>query len=67
MERKIGENIRQIRQSLGLTQKQFGEKIGVSPNCVCKWENKNYEPEFQVLRKMKEVFGISYEEIIDGI
>lgn len=67
MEITTGQNIRDIRKSLNLTQKEFGEKIGVSRSCVEKWEVKNYEPDFKTLRKMKEVFGISYEEIIDGI
>ncbi len=67
MENNNGENIKQIRKSLNLTQKQFAEKLGVSRSQVERWEVFNSEPDFKTMRKMKELFGISYEEIIDGI
>lgn len=66
-ERTSGENIKMIRKSLNLSQRAFGEKLGVSRSCVERWEVDNAQPDFSVMRKMKEVFGISYEEIIDGI
>jgi len=28
----LGERIKQLRKALGLTQKEFGERIGVKPN-----------------------------------
>lgn len=67
MERTVDKNIKLIRNSLNLTQKQFGDKLGVHRSTVERWEAYNVEPDFKTLRKMKEVFGISYEEIIDGI
>ena len=67
MEYSSGENLKQIRKSLSLTQKQFAEKLGVSRSCVERWEVFNSEPDFATMRKMKEIFGISYEEIIDGM
>ncbi len=67
MDKLVGENIKLIRKSLNLSQREFGEKLGVSRSCVERWEVDNTEPDFKAMRKMKEVFGISYEEIIDGI
>lgn len=67
MNMSSGENIRQIRKSLQLTQKEFANKLGVSRSCVERWEVFNSEPDFSAMRKMKEIFGISYDEIIDGI
>ncbi len=66
-EKSSGENIRQIRKSLNLSQRAFGEMLGVSRSCVKRWEVDNSEPDFEAMRQMKRVFGISYEEIIDGI
>ncbi len=62
-----GDNIKIIRRSLNLSQKSFGEKLGVSRSVVERWEVLNSEPNFATMRKMKEVFGVSYDEIIDGI
>ena len=64
---QIGNNIKNFRNSLNLTQKQFGEKLGVSASCIQHWEANYTEPSLEYLRKMKEVFNISYDEIIDGI
>lgn len=66
-EQNFGKNIKIARTSLNLTQKQFAEKIGVSRSTINHWENNEALPNLYMLKKMKEVFGISYEEIIDGI
>ncbi len=67
MEINIGNNLKLIRKSLKLTQSEFANKIEVSRSCVQHWETNYTEPSIQNLRKMKEVFNISYDEIIDGI
>ena len=63
----IGYNLKIARNTLNLTQKQFGEKLGVSASCIQHWEANYAEPNLANLRKMKEIFNISYDEIIDGI
>ena len=63
----VGLNIKILRLSYNLTQSKFGQKIGVSDSCIQHWETNYTKPDLSALRKMKEVFGISYEEIIDGI
>jgi len=66
-EHNIGYNLKQIRLNTGLTQEQFGKKIGVSGSCIQHWEANYTEPDIAALIKLKEIFGVSYEEIIDGI
>lgn len=34
----LGEKIMRLRQSKGLSQEEFGEKMGVSRQAVSKWE-----------------------------
>ena len=38
---KIGKYIAGKRKSLGMTQKQLAEKIGMSDKSVSKWETRN--------------------------
>ena len=38
-------DVQHIRGSLGLSQKQFAQLIGVSPRTVQNWEQKRREPE----------------------
>ncbi len=33
-----GDELRQVRERLGLTQKGLGEKLGVHTNTVARWE-----------------------------
>ena len=40
-----GEQIRRIREQIGLTQAQLGEKLDVSANTVARWERGEIEPE----------------------
>ena len=63
----VGYNIKLIRKSLNLTQKEFAEKLGLTRSYIQHWECNDSKPNFECLRKMKEVFNISYDEIIDGI
>ena len=36
-------DLKQTRLDLGLTQTEFGEKLGVTYGTVCRWENGKYE------------------------
>lgn len=63
----IGNNIKEIRNSLKLTQKEFADKIGVSRPTVEHWENNYTEPDITALKTIKRIFNVSYDEIIDGI
>ena len=38
MENNLAENIRAYRKSMGLTQDQLAEKLGVTLGAVSKWE-----------------------------
>lgn len=37
----LGQNVRDIRKSLGLTQEEFSEKLNITPNHLSKIENGN--------------------------
>ena len=38
--------IRELRESLGLTLKEFGRKVGVSESCVHHWESGRTHPTY---------------------
>ncbi len=40
----MGERIKHLRKSLGLTQKEFGDRIGVKPNTVATYEQGRNKP-----------------------
>ncbi|MCI4454613.1 MAG: helix-turn-helix transcriptional regulator, partial [Thermodesulfobacterium sp.] len=57
----IGTRIRQLRQALGLTQKEFGEKIGKAWRTVQDWEAGKSRIPDHTLRFISSIFGVSYE------
>ena len=55
----IGENIRQARKNAGLTQKELGEKLGISAAAVGQFEKKNSNPHNSTVQKIADVLEIS--------
>lgn len=63
---KIGEFIAKLRKEAGLTQEQFGEKVGVTNKTVSRWETGTYLPPADVLLEMSKLFSVSINEILSG-
>lgn len=55
----IGDRIRLVRKSAGLTQKELGEKLGVSEKTVSSWEINRTEPSMGMLEKISNVLTIT--------
>ena len=63
---KFGEAIKQKREQLGMTQQDLAEKLFVSRQTVCRWENGSRRPELVMAKKIAMVLGISMDELIPG-
>lgn len=59
------DNLKQLRRSAGLTQTQLAEKLGVSFKTLSHWESGYSEPNLAALKKLKELFGVVYEDLLD--
>ena len=64
MEQTLGKRIMQCRKSLGLTQDQLAEKLGVTAQAVSKWENDLSCPDISVLPKLAGIFGITTDALL---
>lgn len=60
----FGENLKHLRKSLGLTQKDFGAKIGLSKAVVSKYENGMGYPSFDVLVRIAQHFGVTTDYLL---
>lgn len=58
------EKILKLRESTGLTQKDFGAMIGVSGKVVSKWERGINAPDISKLKTISEVFFVGIEELV---
>lgn len=64
--KKIGEFIQTRRKTLGLTQKQLGEKLNVTDKAVSKWETGLGCPDVSLLGELSEALEVGIGEILNG-
>ena len=64
MENKLAENIRLYRKSLGFTQEQLAERLGITLGTVSKWERGSSEPDLGYLMDLAELFHVSVDALI---
>ncbi len=61
----VGERIRQLRLSKGLTQGVLADKIGVARGSVARYEAGTYYPSQEVVVKLASVLGSTVSYILD--
>ena len=61
----ISNNIRELRESYGLTQSELADICGVTSKAVSKWEIGAALPRMGAVEKMAEYFGIPKSYILD--
>ena len=60
----LGEKITELRKKSGLSQEQFGDKIGVSRQAVSKWEMSQTTPDLNKIMAIAEFFGVSTDFLL---
>lgn len=63
---KIGRYIAAKRKSLGLTQRQVAEQLGMSDKSVSKWERGVCLPDVSVYNDLCRILGITINEFLAG-
>ena len=58
------ENIKKLREEMGITQKQLADVIDVSQQSVNKYENHNIEPDIETLIRIADYFNTSVDYIV---
>ena len=61
----IGNNIKNIRKELKLSQKKFGEKLGFAQRTISGWEKESSEPDIKTIKLIAKTFNVSYDEIFE--
>jgi putative transcriptional regulator len=56
--------LKAARVNKNLTQKQAAAKLGISDNALWNYENGRSYPNVKVIKKMEELYGISYNDLI---
>ena len=63
---KVGQEIKRVRNDMGLSQKAFGQLIGRSESQIGAYENATTSISVDVLFKIAEVAKIKPEELLAG-
>ena len=61
---KFGEFIYQKRKSFGLTQEEFGRKLGVTNKAVSKWEVGETTPDITILEPLAKLLNVTVDELL---
>lgn len=63
----IGERIKKIRQEKGLSQKELGEKLGVSQQMIGQWETGKANPKIETKRKIADALNCQISDIDESL
>lgn len=58
--------LRELRKKSGMSMKELGKHIGVSESTVSKYETGVYKMDYDTLRRLSELFGVSVEYLVSG-
>lgn len=61
----ISKNIKTLRIESKLSQKELANLLDVSYKTVSHWESGYTEPSIDAIKKLKNIFDVSYEDLLD--
>ena len=61
---RFAKNLKALRESRAMTQKELANKLGVDQRTVSAWENEVCEPSFSMLAEICEIFDESFDDIL---
>ena len=63
----LSENIYRYRDQKNWSQSELAEALDVSRQSISKWENGTSVPELDKLIKMRDLFGVTIDELVFGV
>ena len=63
---KIGGRIKQVRESLGISQQELGSKTETSTAAISLFESGERKPSLEFLMSVATALGLSLKELIEG-
>lgn len=60
----FGERLKEERKKIGISQKDFGRKIGVAESTISLYESNKRSPDKEILKKISLVLGVSVDYLL---
>ena len=64
METRIAYKLIELRQKNGFTQEVLAQKLDADIEIISSWEQANSIPDNNMLRRLSELYGVSFDEIL---
>lgn len=61
---RFNEQLREIRKSRGMTQRDVYTRLQVSPNCYASWEQGRTQPDIESIKALCEIFKVSADYLL---
>ncbi len=61
---KIGKRIKELRESIGLSQKDLGGKLGVAQNTITGYETGKSNPSLETIFKLAIIFDTTADYLL---
>ena len=62
----FGSNLRKLRRSSEMTQRDLGKELNVSPSTIALWETDQRLPDAEKLLEISKLFSVSIDWILDN-
>jgi len=62
-ESNIITNLKSVRESIGMTQQELADRIGMRRETILHLENNRYNPSLEMALKIAQVFDLRVEEL----
>ena len=66
MEENLGDRLKKLREKNGWSKVQVAGLIGVTPGAYGNWEYGNREPNYQMLKKIADVYKVTTQFLLTG-
>lgn len=63
---KIGKQVRKIRESKDISQKELAEKMGTNQSVISELETGKYNPSVQYLERIAKVLKVKFSQLVEG-
>lgn len=60
----LNDNIKKLREEKNLTQQQLADKLYVSRQTICRWENGSRCPDLITAKKLALELGVSMDDLV---
>lgn len=60
----FGKTLRELRIDRGMTQNRLAEKLNVSPTSIRDWENRNKQPNYDMLYNLSKIFDVTIGQLL---